>query len=192
MSDRDRRSHTKERALEAFLVSSARLGDPHAFGRLVELRGGRLMAHAVRLLGERDGAHDVVQEAWIEILRGLRHLRDETAFLPWALKIVTRRVAREIRRRQKGRALADAVSAEAVVATPEAGPRAVEAARVRAAIAALPPAQAATVALFYLEDLTVSEVATALDVPVGTVKTRLMHARRKLRAELEGQDDGQT
>ena len=60
----------------------------------------------------------------------------------------------------------------------------------RAAIAALPPAQAATVALFYLEDLSVAEVATALDVPVGTVKTRLMHARTKLRALL-GDDNGQ-
>jgi len=57
---------------------------------------------------------------------------------------------------------------------------------VRAALAALPRAQRATVALVYLEDLSVAEVATALNVPAGTVKTRLMHARRKLRAALEG------
>ena len=47
-------------------------------------------------------------------------------------------------------------------------------------------------ALFYLEDLGVAEVATALDVPVGTVKTRLMHARAKLRALLGDDDDRQT
>ncbi|WP_288924712.1 RNA polymerase sigma factor [uncultured Maritimibacter sp.] len=179
---------TRIRALEAYLVASARAGDTRALSRLVELRGGRLMAHAVRLLGDREVARDVVQEAWVEILRGLRSLRDDHAFLPWALRIVTRRVAREIRRRQRGRALEAAVASETDLSVDEAGPVASDAAKVRAAIAALPRDQAATVALFYLEDLSVGEVATALDVPVGTVKTRLMHARRKLRDLLEGED----
>lgn len=182
----------KERALDAYLVASARLGDRRAMSQLVALRGPRLLAHATRLLGEREVARDVVQESWVEILRGLKGLRDEALFLPWALRIVTRRVAREIGRRQRGRRLAEAVKAEADPLVDEAGPDEVDAARVRRAVAALPPAQAATVALFYLEDLTVTEVATALDVPVGTVKTRLMHARGKLRAILEGRDDEQT
>ena len=182
----------KERALDAWLVATARAGDGQAMARLVELRGGRLLAHATRLLGEREGARDVVQEAWIEILRGLRGLQDESLFLPWALRIVTRRVAREIRRRQRGRNLAQAVRAEVEPSVPEAGPGEVDAGKLRAAIAALPPQQAATVALFYLEDLSVPEVATALDVPVGTVKTRLMHARANLRAVLEGDDNGKT
>ncbi|HHC30141.1 MAG TPA: sigma-70 family RNA polymerase sigma factor [Rhodobacterales bacterium] len=183
----------KARALDAWLVANARLGDKRAMAQLVERRGPRLLAHATRLLGEREGARDVVQEAWVEIMRGLKGLRNEHMFLPWALRIVSRRVAREIKRRQRGRRLDEAVRAEPVSAfADEAGPGAVEAARVRRAIAALPAAQAATVALFYLEDLSVGEVATALDVPVGTVKTRLMHARSKLRALLEGQKDGQT
>ncbi len=182
----------KERALDAWLVAAARTGDRRAMARLVALRDPRLLAHATRLLGEREGARDVVQEAWIEILRGLGRLRDDSLFLPWALRIVTRRVAREIRRRQRGRSLAEAVRAEVEPSVTEAGPGALDAAKLRAAIAALPPAQAATVALFYLEDLSVTEVATALDVPVGTVKTRLMHARAKLRALLEGNENGQT
>lgn len=178
-----------ERALEAYLVASARLGDRRALSQLVRLRGPRLFAHAARLLGEREAARDVVQEAWVEILRGLHGLRDDAAFLPWALRIVSRRVAREINRRQRGRQLADEVAAEMDPVTAEAGPAGVDAAQVRAAIATLPREQAATVALFYLEDLGVAEVATALDVPVGTVKTRLMHARRTLYAQLKGMDD---
>lgn len=181
----------KERALEAWLVATARTGDRRAMARLVALRGPRLLAHATRLLGERETARDVVQDAWVEILRGLGGLRDERAFLPWALRIVSRRVAREIRRRQSGRRLATAIQAEADPLVNEAGPDEVDAAKVRAAMATLPPAQAATVALFYLEDLSVTEVATALDVPVGTVKTRLMHARARLRALLEGPDNEQ-
>ena len=54
------------------------------------------------------------------------------------------------------------------------------------ALAALPPDQRAAIALFHLEDLSIAETAIALNVPAGTVKTRLMHARRKLRAALEG------
>lgn len=180
----------KERAFENYLVAAARTGDARALAQLAEFRGPRLVAHAARLLGDREVARDMVQEAWVEILRGLPGLRDEAAFLPWALRIVSRRVAREIARRQRGRRLADAVAAETEPLVPETGPGAADAARVRAAIAALPPAQAATVALFYLEDLGVTEVATALDVPVGTVKTRLMHARANLRALL-GDDNGQ-
>ncbi len=57
----------------------------------------------------------------------------------------------------------------------------------RAALADLPQEQRAAIGLFYLEDLGVAEVAIALNVPAGTVKTRLMHARRKLRAVLEGE-----
>lgn len=180
----------RERALEGYLVAAARLGDRGAIARLVHLRGARLMAHAVRLLGDHDGARDVVQDAWIEIIRGLPKLRDETAFLPWALRIVTRRVARDIKRRQRGRAVAEGVAAQGEPLTPEAGPAAVDAAKVRAAIAGLPPEQAASVALFYLEDMSVAEVAMALNVPAGTIKTRLMHARRKLRAHLEGKENG--
>ena len=55
------------------------------------------------------------------------------------------------------------------------------------AIQSLPHDQRATIALFYLEELSVAEVAVALDVPAGTVKTRLMHARHKLRAIIEGE-----
>jgi len=179
-----------ERALEALLVMRAQAGDRVSMSQLVELRGPRLMAHAVRLLGEIEGARDAVQDSWAEIMRGIGGLREVSAFLPWALRIVTRRAARVIKTRQRDRKLAGAYAAEVDVAVEPDGPGAVDGAKVRRAIAALPADQAATVALFYLEDLSVGEVAIALDVPAGTVKTRLMHARTKMRAILEGQDNG--
>ncbi|MGR3662371.1 MAG: RNA polymerase sigma factor [Paracoccaceae bacterium] len=176
-----------ERALESYLVVAAQGGDRRAMAQLVTLRGPRLLAHATRLLGEREGARDVVQDAWAEIVRGLGGLRDAAAFLPWALRIVSRRVARVIKGRQRDRRLAGGYAAEVEVSVPEAGPAAVDAGVVRRAIASLPPDQAATVALFYLENMSVGDVAMAMDVPAGTVKTRLMHARGKLRRLLEGE-----
>ena len=179
----------KEHAYEAYLVAAARTGERAAISQLVRFRSPRLMAHAVRLLGEQEGARDVVQDAWIEILRSLHTLRDDAAFLPWALRITTRRVARVIRARQRDRRLAADFAAEAETSSPEQGPASLEAREVRRAIASLPPEQGATIALFYLEDLSVAEVACALDVPQGTIKTRLMHARRKLRAIFEGETE---
>jgi len=176
----------KKITLERFLVVSARLGNREAMEQLVGLRGPRLLVHAVRLLGDVDEAHDAVQEAWIDIIRGLARLNDIHAFPAWATRIVTRRCARVIRGKQGQRALKTALQADAYDVVEAAGPAAIEAAHVRRAIADLPPDQSATVALFYLEDMGVAEVSVAMDVPIGTIKTRLMHARTKLKQALKG------
>ncbi len=77
---------------------------------------------------------------------------------------------------------------EVLVAAPAeesvAEPSVLDVQAMQKAIRMLPPHQQAAIALFYLEDMSVAEVAVALDVPAGTVKTRLMHARRKLRGAL--------
>jgi RNA polymerase sigma factor (sigma-70 family) len=179
---------TKEQLLDDYLVASARVGDRKAFELLARRWQGRLIAHAWRLTGDVDLAREAAQEGWIEIVRGLGRLRDERAFPAWACQVVSRRCARQVRRLQRGRALASAVLAEPAptcVAPEEADPPAM--ARLRAALTGLPSEQRAAIGLFYLEDLGVAGTATALNVPAGTVKTRLMHARRKLRAALEGE-----
>ncbi|MFD1156456.1 RNA polymerase sigma factor [Roseovarius aestuarii] len=177
------------RIYEELLVQQAQAGDRVAMDHLAELRGPRLLIHAARLLGDADAARDVVQDAWIEILRGLPGLREPRAFASWATRIATRRVARYIKGRVSDRAVAKMLVQESEATEPEAGPAASDARAVRAAIATLPPEQAATIALFYLEDMSVAEVAIALDIPRGTVKTRLMHARDKLKSALKGEDD---
>jgi RNA polymerase sigma-70 factor (ECF subfamily) len=176
----------KRRALEELLVVEARTGDRAAIEALVRLRGPRLLVHATRLLGDRDQAQDAVQEAWVEILRGLPALRAAAAFPAWSTQIVTRRCARIIKGLQKGRALAAELTPLLEVEQPEPDD---EAARLRWAIDQLPAEQAATIALFYLEDMRLAEVAIALDIPQGTVKSRLSKARGALRALLEGEGD---
>ena len=178
---------TREQLLDEYLVASARLGDRKAFDLLVRRWGKKLLAHAWRLTGDVELAREAAQDGWIEIVRGLGGLRDERAFPAWAYQIVTRRCARRIGRVRRDRDLAAAAAVEPMIEaeSPEAADPG-GAARLRTALAALPQAQRAAVALFYLEDMSVAEVAIALNVPAGTVKTRLMHARRTLRAVLEG------
>ena len=178
---------TKEQLLDEYLVASARTGDRRAFDMLARRWQGKLIAHAWRLTGDVDLAREAAQEGWIEIVRGLARLRDERAFPAWACQIVSRRCARRIGSLRHDRALAAAVAAEPLeTTTAPAGGDAAASARLQAALAGLPPDQRAAIGLFYLEDMGVAEVATALNVPAGTVKTRLMHARSKLRAVLEG------
>jgi RNA polymerase sigma-70 factor (ECF subfamily) len=175
------------RILDEYLVASARAGDRAAFQLLARRWQKKLIAHAWRLTGDPEAARDAAQEGWIEILRGIGRLDDERAFPAWAYRIVSRRCARHIGAAVRRRELAEAASAEPPPVAEAPGAE-LEHERLRAAVRALPEDQRAAVALFHFEEMSVAEVAVALDVPVGTVKTRLMHARRKLRAALEGDE----
>jgi len=183
-----------KRIVETYLVACARLGDRAAREQLVARYHGKFLRHAYRLLGEAEQAKDVVQDGWLEILRGLPRLRDDAAFPAWAFRIMTRKCAKHIAGLQRRRAALKAVSNEPAPnddsrrdceLLADRGP-------VRAALDKLPAGHRAAVALFYLEEMSVAEVAVALEIPVGTVKSRLMNARQKLRAALSGDDDEQT
>ena len=176
----------KARLFEAYLVAAARTGDAAAQARLVEAWQPRFIGHAWRMTGDTDMARDAVQDSWLEILRGLTALKDELAFPAWALRIVTRRCRRLGGRRGRERAREAGLEVHASIAAPEpdSGPDVLTRRHMRRAIDALPPDQRAALALVYLLGLSVAEAALALDAPEGTIKTRLMHARRKLRDHL--------
>lgn len=176
----------RERALDDYLVAAARLGDHRTFELLARRWNHKLLAHAWRLLGDTENAKEAVQDTWAEVVRGMGGLNDSRAFAAWVYRIVSRRCARLVGQAQRRRRLEEPLPDET-----EAPARLSEDAsdidKLRAAIRALPPGQRAAVALFHLEEMSIPEVAVALDIPAGTVKTRLMHARRKLRAILEGE-----
>jgi RNA polymerase sigma-70 factor (ECF subfamily) len=180
------------RLFDEYLAAAARAGDRGAFGRLAERWQPKLLAHAWRLMGEAEAARDVAQDAWVDIARGLARLDDASLFPAWAYRIVARRAADAIKKRARSRRLGAAFAAEVPHTEDTAGrmETAADAEPLEKAIAGLPPEQRAAVALFYIEDFSVAEIAVALSVPLGTVKTRLMHARAKLRAALQGEDHG--
>lgn len=171
----------KDKAYIAYLAGLARLGERAAFEKLVKHFSPRLFAHAYRLLGHREEARDAVQDAWVEVTRGLPNLREDHAFMAWAYRITSRRCARQIDRNVKAR--------EVVADVPELVFE--EAASVRSAIERLKPLQAATIRLFYIEEMSLREVALAMDVPEGTVKSRLATARNELKTLLKGYEDAQ-
>lgn len=176
-----------DRAETYRLTAAAQAGSEVAFARLVRVWHPRLLAHAWRLLGDREAATDVAQAAWLEIAKGLTRLRDPQAFPAWAFRITSRRAAAHIRGLQSARRLTrELEQAHLAEATTPPAPHRDRDDALQAAIAALPPDQRAAVALHYSEGLSVAEIAVALDAPVGTIKTRLMHARLKLKTALQG------
>jgi RNA polymerase sigma-70 factor (ECF subfamily) len=180
---------TSARLLDEYLAAAARAGDRAALGRLAGRWQSKLLTHAWRLTGEPDLARDVVQDAWIDIVRGLQRLDDVALFPAWAYRIVSRRAADSINKRVRARQLNAAIETPRVEDDAFAMELAADAGPLARAITALPREQRATVALFYIEDFSVAEIAAAMDVPAGTVKTRLMHARTRLRAALIGDYD---
>ncbi|MCK7594833.1 RNA polymerase sigma factor [Pseudomarimonas salicorniae] len=173
------------RIYDEYLVSAARSGDRAAWERLVQRWQPRLLRHALRLSDGADSARDSTQEAWIEIFRGLHRLDDVVAFPAWALRIVTRRCQRAWRRQDGAAEESFDERHELPLPEQDSAEFAVDLQTALDALRQLPPSQRATLALYHLDHLSVAEIAIALDVPPGTVKTRLMHARRKLRAMLD-------
>lgn len=175
-----------DRILDAYLAAAARAGDRSAFEALARRWEPRLLRHAWRLLGDGELARDVAQSAWADIAAGLSRLDDSAAFAAFALRITTRRAADAIRRARRRRRGEAAFADEPRLPFSNEGEMesAADLHVVSRALAALPRDQQAAVALFYLEDMSVAEISLALDVPAGTVKTRLMAAREKLKAAL--------
>ncbi|MEO6434096.1 MAG: sigma-70 family RNA polymerase sigma factor [Sphingomicrobium sp.] len=177
--------HSAPRVLDEYLVVAAQTGDREAWNMLAKRWHRKLVAHAWRLTGDTEFAHEAAQAGWVEIVRNLHRLDDSRAFTAWAYRIASRRCARVIGEAVKIRTIGEALADMPIASEPDAE-RAVEGQQLRGAIAALPPDQRAAIALFYLEEMGVAEIAVALNTPVGTIKTRLMHARLKLRKTVEG------
>ena len=163
------------------LVLHAQRGRRDALERLASRWRPRHYSHARRLLGSADLAADAVQEAWISIVRGLYRLHDPASFPAWSYAIVTRRCQDALRRRSRAKEAELDEALESPAPTEGIDD-------LRSGLKALPGEQRATIALFYSDGLTVMEIATAMKIPIGTVKTRLFHARRTLRRLLSGDE----
>ena len=171
------------RIYDELLVLSVRAGDRAALERLAARWQPRLLRTARRMLGDPELARESVQDSWIGIVSGIGRLTDARRFPAWAFAILHRRCAdrigREVRRRER--------SGEA---GPGDEPRLESGAEERVAIAhafaALPPEQRVTATLFFVEQLTLGEIAEATGSPLGTVKSRLFTARKSLKEHLKG------
>ncbi|MDX1644242.1 MAG: sigma-70 family RNA polymerase sigma factor [Thermoanaerobaculia bacterium] len=182
---------TVDQAHDELLVLRSQDGDVGALDELVGRWQERFLRTAFRLTGEREAARDAVQEAWLAIVRGLGRLDDPARFGPWAFRIVRNKaidwVRRRGRRRQRDRELA--AERERHVELGGRKDSTERGRRLADALALLPREQQALLALFYEEGFRIGEIAEILEVPAGTVKSRLYRARNQLKQAIEGERD---
>jgi len=175
------------------LVAAAQRGDRDALDALLRRHYDRVHAICRRVMGSGRDADDAAQEALISIVRGLPRFDGRSAFTTWLYRIATNAALDELRRRKR-RPMLHAVDDDGQAPEP-ADPlahRTVEAVADRlatdGAIAALPDEFKAAVVLRDVADLDYAEIAEVLDVPVGTVKSRIARGRSMLASRLR--DDG--
>lgn len=146
-----------------------------------------LAVRAAYLVAGRAEAEDAAQEAFVKAYRALPRFRPGAPFRPWLLRIVTneaRNRARSARRREALALRASAVSGGAAP-SPEAAAEEVEDRReLLESVERLPELDREVIAYRYFLDLTEAEMAEALGIPAGTVKSRLSRAMTRLRTEM--------
>ena len=162
-------------------VQRARYGDLDAFDQLVHVHTASAYRLAVAVVGE-SLARDLVQEAFLAVWQQLPRLRDPERFAPWLHRIVVNRGRSMLRRGRTVREIPVSAFHEATLGGSHAGLDAAEARAVLAgAFADLSYDQRAVIALHYAAGLSLREAADALDIPTGTVKSRLAAALEALR-----------
>lgn len=179
-----------KQVLTEWLVLAAQAGDDAAFRDLHEIWRADLRRLALVRVERPDAVDEVLTDVWLAIARGLRRLDDPACFPRWAFRIVERRSADWIRRRETTRRREAAVLCETDELSPAQVPPAHdepadEVLQLRAAIAALPLDQRELLHLHYELDRGVAEIAAILAIPPGTVKSRLFSVRDKLKQQLE-------
>lgn len=175
---------------EQELALAAATGDRRALERLLEGHADRVHAVCRRIVVDAEDALDATQEALLAIARGIGRFDGRSAFSTWAYRVATNAALDELRRRKR-RPLA---AVEELPPVPADEDRVDARLDVDAALARVPDEFRVAVVLRDLADLDYAEIASVLDVPLGTVKSRVARGRAALRAELErhisGNPDG--
>lgn len=159
------------------LVLRAQSGDRDSFDALLREIAPPLLRYVTRVTGEVALAEDVVQETLIAIVRKIEWLHDASLFRAWAYRIASREAFRLLRKKRR---YTEPIDELAFI---EERPDPWQHERLLASLERLSPASRAVVTLHYLEEMPLGDVAAVLDLPLGTVKSRLSYGLVQLRKE---------
>jgi len=170
-------------ATERALVERCRAGDEEAFGELVERYKDLVFALIARTVQDRSRAEDLAQEVFLRVHRGLPYFRGEARLSTWIYRIVANVCVQDHERVRPVVPLENARSPSA--ADRQYGDFELRD-RLEKAIARLPAQYRLVIAAHYLQGVQYEDLAVAMNMSLGTVKTQLHRAKRELRQILEG------
>jgi RNA polymerase sigma-70 factor (ECF subfamily) len=169
--------------MERSLVEQAQRGDREAFTRLAFELSDRLFAVAHRILRDFDSAGDALQVTLLRIWRDLPTLRDPSLVEAWAYRVLVRACHDELRKLRRQAPALHLLAVDGAEEDPAISIADRE--QLDRAFRTLTAEQRAAIVLQYYRDLTLSEIAEVLGVPIGTVRSRLHYAKRALRSAIE-------
>ena len=163
------------------LISEAQSGNREAFGELVRRYRAGVINIVYRMCGDAHLAEDMAQEAFLRAWQNLASYQPKAPFRNWVYRIATNATL-DVFRKEKEMLDIDELS----IASPSVGPETAQAraelgSRIKQAILSLPPASRVVLVLREYESLSYREIAETLEIPLGTVMSRLNFARTKLR-----------
>lgn len=174
--------------MEHELIARAQQGDTLAFRELVEQYNSLAWRTARVLLGDTARAEDATQEAWIDVWQNLHRFELGRPFRAWLLTLLANRCRMIARRHTPTVVPLTPDAADQLIGADTASEPALRhetGEELRAALAALPPDQQRVLELRYFADLDLAEIASVIDVPIGTVKSRLHRSLYAVRARLQ-------
>ena len=168
---------------ESWWVLQAQSGSHEALNELFKSVQEPLFRYIASLVRDQSLAEDILQEVFIRIYRKVRWLREPAAFRAWAYQIASREAFRHLNRERRW---SDQIRDETILTALPSDDHESEFAKelietLPELVGNLSPASRAVVVLFYLHEMSLVETAAVLDIPVGTVKSRLAYGLRSLR-----------
>lgn len=181
--------------LETLLLERACQGDFEAFAQLQELLEPSLRRFIRRLIGSHDSEDDIVQTVFISLYRNMHKISPPENLRPYVFRMVRNRCYDELRAAGKWKSVSmddDAVEVYVSFNASASEPQPEDVSHwlllqleVREAMEKLPELQRQTLILFAEEEMSYAEIAEAMDTSIGTVKSRLHHAKKTLRGLLK-------
>jgi len=169
--------------IDHILILRCQLRDREAFAELIDRYQRPLRYFIARLVGNPDLADELSQETWLAVLSKIHTLRSAATFSVWLYRIARNKVYQELRRRKVSFELNEALevpddSADDVGSFEDA-------AKLHRCLEKLQPFHKEVLLLRFLEEMSYEQIADVLDCNLGTVRSRIFHAKRALKRELE-------
>ena len=172
------------------LICAIRNGDQQAYSKVMQLYQRRVIALALMIVRDSGGAEDVAQDAFVRAYTHLDRYDEQREFYPWLATITVRLARNWLRTEARTTAREDVFVADETetnisldsldeIIADESGRK------LWHSVASLPSGERTATLLYYRQDMKVVDIAAAMDVSSGTIKTMLFRARQKLRVALE-------
>lgn len=170
----DRMDRSVEQLIDEILVMDCQHGRVKAFESLVSRWHMRLYRYAYNLTGDSEAARDITQDTWLGIIKSLRKLNDPANFKAWAYRIATNK---SIDWKRKN----EAVKQINIKELEDHQHKEKKDRGIKELLEKLDVRKKVVLSLYYFEQLSLPEISVALNIPKGTVKSRLHKARKELK-----------